>query len=435
MNTAVRSFNVIRLAAFALGYGLTGALMGGTLNRVMVADLGISIALVGLFFAVPSLVTPLRVWLGYRSDGFPIFGKRREPYMIMGSLITAVGVVLAVFLSISQDPASPVLTLGVMLAFIIYGFGRNLAHNTFQALITDKFSQAGRVRAITAYEVVTLFGLVMGAGGLGRALETFEPNRLVSVSIGAVAIAFVLTLLAALRNEPAQPKSVAEKAREVPFTQVFKQIALADRQVRLFFIIIMFTIVGTLAQDVILEPYGALVLNMEVGETTRLTSFWGIGVIISMLISGMVLIRKLGYLTVLRIGLVASAIAFIGVIAAGAAGQPGMFRGLVFVMGLGTGIAGAGMLAGFVTFSTALRAGLLMGVWGTANMLGRALGSLLGGSIAEVIYVNSGDALVAYGAVFALEVLLLAVAFGMTLRLNVGQSAAQHEAELSLATS
>jgi BCD family chlorophyll transporter-like MFS transporter len=79
MQTLVRNLNYLRLAGFALGYGLMGALVGGTLNRIMIADLHLSTALVGLFFALPLLESPLRLWLGYRSDGYPVLGRRREP--------------------------------------------------------------------------------------------------------------------------------------------------------------------------------------------------------------------------------------------------------------------------------------------------------------------------------------------------------------------
>lgn len=56
MKTAGRILNNIRLAFFPIAYGLSGALIGGTLNRVMIADLGLPASLVGLFFAVPLLV-------------------------------------------------------------------------------------------------------------------------------------------------------------------------------------------------------------------------------------------------------------------------------------------------------------------------------------------------------------------------------------------
>jgi MFS transporter, BCD family, chlorophyll transporter len=426
MKRIYKILNVIRLAGFAIGYGLTGALIGGTLNRIMVAEIGLPMSLVGLFFAVPMLVSPLRVWLGYRSDGYVLFGKRREPYMLIGAAIVGAAVILTVFLTVNAA-TTPLMVAAMLLAFMVYGFGRNLAHNTFQALLADKFSDLAKRRAITIYEVVTLLGLVMGAGGLGKALETYEPQRLITVAIGTVVVMFVLTVIATLGNEAPLKNDLVARARELPFSETLKQFALADKQIRLFFVIIMFTIVGTLAQDVILEPYGALVLNMEVGETTRLTSYWGLGVVFAMLGSGIVLVRFLGFVNLLRIGLVCSVLAFIGVIFTGLNGQVQLFSQLVFLMGLGTGIAGAGMLSGFVTFTTAARAGFLMGIWGIANMLGRALGSLMGGLIVDGMYVLTSDHFAAYTLVFALEILMLVVALSLTFRLVVANEEKQAE--------
>ena len=57
----VRYFNNARLAFFSIAYGLSGALIGGTLNRIMIADLGLPAFLVALFFAVPLIISPVRV--------------------------------------------------------------------------------------------------------------------------------------------------------------------------------------------------------------------------------------------------------------------------------------------------------------------------------------------------------------------------------------
>jgi len=72
---------------------MSGALIGGTLNRIMIADLGMPASLVAIFFIVPMLVSPLRVWFGYRSDGYPIMGRRREPYIVLGALLIGLGIV------------------------------------------------------------------------------------------------------------------------------------------------------------------------------------------------------------------------------------------------------------------------------------------------------------------------------------------------------
>ena len=430
MKTVVRILNNIRLAFFPIAYGLSGALIGGTLNRVMIADLGLPASLVGLFFAVPLLVSPVRVWLGYRSDGFPIFGRRREPYIVLGALVIGLGIISATVLSVNIAQTSAALIIGGLVAFIVYGIGRNLGHNTFQALLSDRFSGDQKARAITLYEVATLLGLVAGAGGLGSALEEYDPARLVSVAIGVAVVVFVLATFAALWQEPRGEKlqAVADKAREIPFSQVLKDYVFADRQVRTFFALVFFTFVGTLAQDVLLEPYGALVLGMSVGDTTRLTAFWGVGVMISMLLSGAFLIKWLGYMRLMRIGMISSIVVFIGLIVIGLMGNPGIFKALVFVMGLGTGLAGAGMLTGVISFTTAIRAGMLMGVWGVANMIGHAFGSLMGGGIVDLVRgLTNGNAFAAYSTVFAVEVVMLLVALYLSTKLDVGESQAYVE--------
>jgi BCD family chlorophyll transporter-like MFS transporter len=428
MKKVSKIFNQIRLAFFPIGYGMVGALVGGTLNRVFIADIGMAASLVGSVFAIQYLISPARVWLGYRSDGFPIMGKRREPYMILGTILFGVGIALASFTAVSPAVSQAVLILGMVLAFLIYGIGRNLAHNSYQALLTDVFKPEVRQRAITLYEVATLVGSVAGAGALGGALKVYEPSRLISVTIGAALVALVLAVLGAIRQEPDLVPEATEKAREQNFMTTVREIVLPDPQVRLFFLIVMFTFIGTFAQDDFLEPYGALVLNMEVGATTALTAFWGIGVLIAMLISGLFLIKWLGYMRLMRIGMAASVLVFIGVIAAGLAGNLSIFRIIVLFMGLSTGLAGAGMLSGLITFTTSIRAGLLMGVWGMANLLGKAIGALMGGVVIDLMRLAFGNAFLAYATLFAIEVLLLVLALVLTFRLNIQASKAQLEA-------
>ena len=178
MKKAGLIMNRIRLALFPIGYGMVGALVGGTLNRVFIADIGLAASLVGLVFSIQYLVSPIRVWLGYRSDGFPLFGKRRESYMILGTIIFGIGISFAAYLVVTNANNTLILVIGMILAFIVYGIGRNLAHNSYQALLTDVFSPEKRQRAITLYEVATLVGSVAGAGALGGLLKVYEPSHL-----------------------------------------------------------------------------------------------------------------------------------------------------------------------------------------------------------------------------------------------------------------
>lgn len=429
MKPITRILHIVRLAGYPFGYGLTGALVGGALNRIMVAELGFSIALVGLLFAMPQLVSPLRVWLGYRSDGYPLWGRRREPYMILGTVLGAIGVVVAVRLAVNNAAGNLLLTLGVMLAFVLYGIGRNLAHNSYEALLAERFTGPARPRAMTLFEVVTLVGSVMGAGALGAALRNFDPARLTLIALVTMTVVLALTLLATLGQEAQLKISAAaiDTAKAMPFKHALRALVLADPQVRTFFWLILFAFIGTLAQDVLLEPYGGLVLGMSPSATTRLTAYWGVGVLTAMLLCGTLLLRYLAFLTVLRIGLVASFFAFGSVIFVGMTGNADYFRTLVFAMGFGTGIAGAGMLTGLAHFTTTVRAGMLMGVWGMANLLGRASGSIIGGVVVQTLQSATGSPLLGYTTVFAIEVVMLLVALTLSFKLRIEQSEAHRE--------
>lgn len=422
-----RILNNLRLALFPIAYALSGVLIGSTLNRIMIADLGYSATLVALFFAIPLMVSPVRIWIGYRSDGFPLLGKRREPYIILGALVIGLGILAITNLITSGSSA--LMLAGVALAFLLYGLGRNISHNTFQALVAERYEGAARSRAATLYEVATMLGMVMGAGAIKGALKAYEPEKLVGVAVGVAAAVLLLAFLGAIGQEQKGQKATfaAEKAREVKFSEAFGAVVLADPQVRLFFGIVVLTFVGTLAQDVLLEPFGALVLKMEVGETTGLTQYWGIGVLLSMLASGLLLLKALGHMRVMRAGMLLSVLAFAGPILAGLTGNLGLFKAAVFVMGLGTGLAGAGLLSGTLAFTTRLRAGMLVGVWGVANMTGHAFGSLLGGVTVDGVRALTGSAFAAYGTVFGLEMAILLTALALSFRLNVDSSRAHLE--------
>ena len=390
----------------------------------MIVELGIPAGLVGLFFALPLIISPLRVWLGYRSDAYPMFGLRREPFIILGSLAAGFGVLGATVLVLNRSPLGILAGLVVTGAFLAYGFGKSLSSNTFEALLADKFHGDARPQAVTFYKVAMFLGIMIGAVLLGRLLDPFSASRLIIVVKGVVLSASILTILGVSLQEPrkAGVDAEIETAKKISFMETFRTMVLADPQIRRFFIFVMLTVVGTLGQDVLLEPYAALVLGMSVGETTSLTAIWGAGTLLSMAAAGGWLIKKFGYERVVRIGLVLGIIIFTGLILTGYFGLSTQFLVLVFFLGMSTGLSASGMLSAVIEFTTSARAGLLMGVWGVAHNLGQALGSLLSGALVDLVRAFNGNAMMAYGIVFALEGFLLLLAMGVLSRVKMQES-------------
>jgi BCD family chlorophyll transporter-like MFS transporter len=288
-----------------------------------------------------------------------------------------------------------------------------MASNTFEALLADTFHGPQRPRAVTLFKVAMFVGIIGTALTLGVLLDPFSPARLAAITVGALLLTVLLTLLAVVRQErPSdQTRTAVSEARAISFRATLTTVLWPDPHLRRFFLLVMLVIVGTLAQDILLEPYGGRVLGMTPGETTRLTALWGAGTVIAMLAAGLGLIQRLGYLPVLRGGLCLNIGVFGGLIVVGAMQQPAVFQGLVFMLGLGTGLSAAGLLTAVVEQTTAARAGTLMGVWGVAHESGEALGGLLGGSVVDLVrLLSGGDAWLAYSTVFLLEAGMLFVA-------------------------
>ena len=68
------------------------------------------------------------------------------------------------------------------------------------------------------------------------------------------------------------------------------------------------------------------------------------------------------------------------------------------------------MLTAVIEFTTSVRAGLLMGVWGVAYELGHAFGSLISGVIVDLgRALTGGNITLTYSFIFALEAILLVI--------------------------
>ena len=60
--------SLLRLSLFQVSVGIATVLLVGTLNRVMIVELGVGASLVATMVAIPILLAPLRAVLGFKSD-------------------------------------------------------------------------------------------------------------------------------------------------------------------------------------------------------------------------------------------------------------------------------------------------------------------------------------------------------------------------------
>ena len=89
---------LLRLSMFQLSIGLATALLVGTLNRVMIVELGVPAWWVALSVALPLVFAPLRALIGFKSDKHrSALGLRRLPYLWIGTLLLFGGLAIMPF--------------------------------------------------------------------------------------------------------------------------------------------------------------------------------------------------------------------------------------------------------------------------------------------------------------------------------------------------
>jgi BCD family chlorophyll transporter-like MFS transporter len=409
-----------RMALFQFGFGLLSVLVLGVLNRVMFAEIGLPATLIGLLLAIPSLMSPLRLWLGYLSDSRPFFGRRRLPYILVGTVLGAIGVLGGTVGTLSIPRAAAWGVLATAVSFCVYGMGKNAMATSFQALIADVFDEQRRPRATSTLQAAFIFGIVAGSLGLGGLLDPYSPSRLIVIVLGVCLAAILLSILGCTGVEPTGEvvEKMSRRAREVPFWRTLRLI-VRNPQARLFFFFVGAVLLATLSQDIFLEPFGAVLFNMTVGQTTRLNIFWGAGTLGSMMLGGLFMVNRFGRKRMAGIGLVIVSLAFAGFIFAGAVAHQGLFIALVLLLGVGSGFTASGTLTLMVDFTTPKSAGLLMGAWTIAHQLAEVLGNLLGGVLVDTVLIVSGSYLSAFGTVFGLEIVAAMVGLALLTRISV----------------
>ena len=181
---------LLRLSLFQVSVGMAIVLLNGTLNRVMIVELGVPSWLVALMVSLPLVFAPFRALIGFRSDPHrSALGWRRVPYIWMGTLLQFGGLAIMPFalIVLSGDSNGPdcVGELGAALAFLLVGAGLHTTQTAGLALATDLAPEPSRPRVVAFLYVMLLVGMVASALVFGVALAEFSEVRLIQVIQGA----------------------------------------------------------------------------------------------------------------------------------------------------------------------------------------------------------------------------------------------------------
>lgn len=415
---------LLRLSLFQISVGMASVMLLGTLNRVMIVELGVAATIVAVMIAIPVLVAPFRALLGFRSDTYrSAIGWKRIPYLWFGSLWQFGGLAIMPMglLVLSGDQvAGPEWAgeVGAALAFLLTGLGMHMTQTAGLALAADRASDETRPQVVALLYVMFLIGMGVSAVLIGTLLRDFSALRLVQVVQGAAVVTIVLNVIALWKQEKVTPMSKAERAAPRPlFSDAWNDLTRKTEAKRLLTVVFL----GTLAfnmQDVLLEPYGGEILGLSVSATTLLTAMWAVGALIGFGLAARWLKSAINPHRMAARGLLMGLIAFSAVIFAAPMNSAVLFFAGAFGIGLGGGLFAVSTLTSAMALDTegAAGKGLALGAWGAAQATAAGVSIFLGGALRDVINAAAlrgslGEALqsatTGYSVVYHIEIGLL----------------------------
>lgn len=425
---------LLRLSLFQVSVGMALVLLVGTLNRVMIVELGVPSSLVGLMIALPLVFAPFRALIGFRSDTHTCYlGWRRVPFIWKGTLIQFGGfaimpLALLVLAGKGQADTAP-LWIGqsaAALAFLLVGAGVHTVQTTGLALATDLTPVESHPRVVGLMYVMLLLGMGASALVFGIALADFSPGRLVQVVQGAAVATVVLNVIAIWKQEQRRRGQGPLPADEQPsFREAWDR--LCEGGVTISHLVIVG--LGTLAfgmADVLLEPFGGQVLGLTVSTTTKLTALLALGGLIGFGLASHVVTRGTDPNRMTQWGALVGLPAFALVILAAPLSVPSIFLIGNFLIGFGGALFAHGTLTATMNGAGDDEAGLALGAWGAVQATAAGAGIAISGILRDVVNVTLSGSRGLFGldpvtssyvAVYLLEITLLVFTVGATLRL------------------
>ncbi|NBB92896.1 MAG: MFS transporter [Gammaproteobacteria bacterium] len=411
---------LLRLSLFQISVGMAVVLLTGTLNRVMIFELGVPAWLIATMVSLPLVFAPLRALIGFRSDTHrSVLGWRRVPFIWFGTLMQFGGLAIMPFalLVLSGDGQGPawIGVIGAALAFLLTGAGMHTAQTAGLALAGDLAPEASRPRVIALLYVMLLMGMVGSALIFALALADFGQIRLIRVIQGAALATMILNCLALWKQEPRDPARTSMELPRPSFREAWRSL-IRQAGMRRFLVAVGLGSAAFSMQDILLEPYGAEVLGLSVSATTILTALLAGGALAAFGYAARSLGRGGDPHRLAATGLLVGIAGFTAVVLAAPLESSLIFRAGTILIGFGGGLFAVSTLTAAMDMAGDSDNGLVLGAWGAVQATAIGTGIALGGGLRDfvdglAVEGHLGPALsgpaVGYGFVYQLEVVVL----------------------------
>ncbi|MCP4421101.1 MAG: BCD family MFS transporter [Chloroflexi bacterium] len=427
-------WHLLRLSSFHVGSAMGDILVTSIWNRVMISQFGIPATPVSLLIALRYLLSPLSLWAGHRSDTRPFLGMRRTSYIWLGRGLMVVslpllGLSLPRFAANGSDPMGWILAV---VSSLLYGIGTLISGSPFLALVRDSVPQERQGLAVSmAQTVLIIFFAIVGIS-FSFWMQAYDPQIFWQLIFATMVIGgfFWLFSIWGAEKQIRQQKgiSLGEELAQVEKlganTDLIKIIRRIwqDERTRRFFAFLALAMLAAWAQDAILEPFGADVLNLPLSRTTRLNSYWQAATVVTLVV-GAYLWRKRPPEQQRQItswGLLIMALGMVLLTTTAVFLQVHLIEIALLLFGAGFGIYTFGGLSLMMVMSSDKEAGVYLGLWTISTVVFKGLGTFAGGVLRDLFLLGLGlDGGLSYGLIFLLEGVGLVTAVFILMRVDV----------------
>lgn len=427
---------LLRLSLFQLSVGMALVLLIGTLNRVMIVELGVPTWLVAGMLSLPLVFAPFRALIGHRSDTHRCeLGWRRVPFIWKGTLLQFGGFAImpfALLVLAGQGEAhlAPAWIghAAAALAFLLVGAGVHTVQTAGLALACDLTPPASHPKVVGLMYVTLLAGMLISALVFGALLEDFAPGRLVQVVQGVAVLTVALNVTAMWQQESIGRSTVDAHARDPDFLDAWSLFMRGENARRRLLIVGLGTLAFGMA-DVLLEPFGGDVLQLSVSSTTRLTALLAGGGLLGFALASRLLGRGMNPYRMVLAGVTLGVLAFALVIASAPLAQPALFPAGNALIGFSAALFGHGTLTATMHAAPREQAGLALGAWGAVQATAAGVAIAISGIVRDAVgwiaaQAGAGDPALGYVTVYSLEIALLLLTLVVAAPLLSGNGAA-----------
>ena len=310
----------LRIALPKVAVGWMFALLTIDFNRVAMVELGIAAIVVTALLSIHYFMAPFQVVVGRIADTLPIFGYRRTPYLLLGSVVVSLLFLMLPSVAMGMGEGSALAFFSAIVLFTLFGISMAVIADTYHALIAEVTTPETRGMVISVVWIVLIMSTILATVVMNIVRPEYSPEAMQDLYNLTPLIVIGSTLLGVIGMEKRLNRDELEdariKARALappgnPLASAFRLLK-TNPPTRAFFAFIFIAIFAIFLQENILEVFGARVFEMPIDESTKLERYWAGGVLIGMVLTGVIAtVLKISRKKLVIVGVIGAAIGFV----------------------------------------------------------------------------------------------------------------------------